>query len=327
MASLSAAEPAYGEQLKGHAGMLLFAALISGSFSLGGLAAPHIDASALTAVRFALSTGVLIAVLWVLMRFQRGEGPGAGVKLRGLGQAPWRFLLLGALYGGYFVCMFEGLRVSSPTPMSAVFTMAPLMTAGFAYLLAGQRASASLLAVLTLGALGAVWVIFDASISDILAFNLGRGEAIFLVGVVGHAIYAALLKKMRRDEPLLVFVLGVVVGAGLWVTAFGARAAVSTDWLALPAIVWITVVYLAVFTTAITASLLQYAAQRLPASKVMAYTYLPPVLVILIEGASGRGWPALEVLPGVVLIFLSLLILLGDDRLTAGRAAPERSGG
>ena len=234
--------------------------------------------------------------------------------------APWRFLLLGALYGGYFVAMFEGLRLSPPTPLSAVFTMAPLMTAGFAYLLAGQRAPGSLLAALTLGALGAVWVIFDADIGDILAFNLGRGEAIFLVGVIGHAIYAALLKQMGRGEPLLVFVLGVICGAGLCVLAFGARAVAQTDWLALPAIVWIAVVYLAIFTTASTASMLQFAAQRLPASKVMAYTYVPPVLVILIEGASGRGWPAWEVAPGVAAIIAALLILLYDGRGAEGRS-------
>lgn len=302
--------------------MLLFAALISGSFSLGGLAAPHMDASALTAVRFALSAAVLVTVLLLFTRLRKG----AGVAFTGLLHGPWRFLLLGGLYGGYFVCMFEALRLSAPMPLSAVFTMAPLMTAGFAYLLAGQRASTSLLAVLTCGALGAVWVIFDADIGDILAFNLGKGEGIFLVGVTGHAVYAALVKKMRREEPLLVFVLGVVASAGLWVIAFGARALVETDWLALPAIVWVTVVYLAVFTTAMTASLLQFAAQRLPASKVMAYTYLPPVLVILIEGASGRGWPALEILPGIVLIFVSLLVLMGDDRLIAGRPTPESSG-
>ena len=65
----------------GHAAMLLFAALISVSFTLGDLAAPHIAPSALTAARFALAAGGLIAL-------------GFGV----LGLLAGRFLLLLAVF-------------------------------------------------------------------------------------------------------------------------------------------------------------------------------------------------------------------------------------
>ena len=58
-------------------------------------------------------------------------------------------------------------------------------------------------------------------------------------------------------------------------------------------------------------------------TKVMAYTYLPPAIVILIEGASGRGWPPLEVLPGVALILLTLGLLLRDDQARRS-PAPHR---
>ena len=40
------------EKLLGHLAMLLFAALIAGSFSLGHKAAPHIGAAALNAISF-----------------------------------------------------------------------------------------------------------------------------------------------------------------------------------------------------------------------------------------------------------------------------------
>ena len=43
-----------------------------------------------------------------------------------------------------------------------------------------------------------------------------------------------------------------------------------------PAIVWVTLVYVAVAASAMTFVLLQYASLRLPAAKVMAYTYLVP---------------------------------------------------
>ena len=46
---------------RGHLAMLAFSALVAGSFSLGVLAAPHIDPGALSVARFVLA-GVLVGV-------------------------------------------------------------------------------------------------------------------------------------------------------------------------------------------------------------------------------------------------------------------------
>ena len=77
----------------------------------------------------------------------------------------------------------------------------------------------------------------------------------------------------------------------------------------MPPVVWITIFYLAIVTTAITFFLLQFAAQRLPASKVMAYGYLMPCFVILYEGLSGHGWPAPAVAAGALVTAMALVVL------------------
>jgi len=64
-----------------------------------------------------------------------------------------------------------------------------------------------------------------------------------------------------------------------------------------------------VFTTAGTFFLLQYAAMRLPAGKVMAYGYLTPGLIALYEGLAGRGWPAAPVWLGMAAILAALAVL------------------
>ena len=48
-----------GEALRGHAAMLLFAALISGSFTLGDLAVSHIDPGPMTVARYLLAVAVM----------------------------------------------------------------------------------------------------------------------------------------------------------------------------------------------------------------------------------------------------------------------------
>ncbi len=51
------------EALRGHLAMLLFALLISGSFTFGGIIAPLVDPAAMNAVRFVVATVLMGAVI------------------------------------------------------------------------------------------------------------------------------------------------------------------------------------------------------------------------------------------------------------------------
>ena len=53
---------------------------------------------------------------------------------------------------------------------------------------------------------------------------------------------------------------------------------------------------------------------RLPASKVMAYTYLVPAWVILWEVALGQPSPPALVMAGVALTVLALALLMKEER-------------
>ncbi|WP_353473849.1 DMT family transporter [Salipiger sp. H15] len=281
--------------------MLAFSAFVAGSFSLGSMAAPHIAPAALNAARFLLATAALAAV--VLAR--------GGIPRRALA-APWRYLLIGGLMSVYFVLMFEGLRTAEPVSMSAVFTLTPVMAAGFGWLLMRQRMSRRIALALAIGGLGALWVIFRADLGALLRFSPGRGEMIFLVGCAAHAIYAPMVPRLNRGEPALVFTLGTMVAGTLVLILWGWRDIVATDWRALPGIVWVTILYTTVAATALSTALIQFAAMRLPSAKVMAYTYLIPSWVILWEIALGRAAPPALVLVGVALSVVALLLLLRD---------------
>jgi len=107
----------------------------------------------------------------------------------------------------------------------------------------------------------------------------------------------------------------MLVAGALLLTLYGWRDIRATDWAALPAIVWITLVYIAVFASSATFVLLQFAAMRLPSAKVMAYTYLTPSWVIGWEVALGNGVPRALVLGGIVLTIVALAMLLRDDEV------------
>jgi drug/metabolite transporter (DMT)-like permease len=287
---------------QGHLGMLAFSALVAGSFSLGAMAAPHISPAAMTVVRFAIA-GALVGIMAALT---------TGIPRSAL-RAPWRYFVTGGLLSVYFVTMFWGLQTAAAVPVAAVFTLTPVMAAGFGWVILRQTTTPRMGIALMFGAIGAIWVIFRGDVQAILGLQIGRGEMIYFVGCVAHAIYAPLVRKLNRGESALVGTFGMMVAGFLILTAWGGRAVVQTDWAALPAIVWICLIYVSVAASAITFVLVQFGAMRLPAAKVMAYTYLVPSWVILWELALGHDHPPLNVLGGIALTMLALGLLLKDE--------------
>jgi drug/metabolite transporter (DMT)-like permease len=282
--------------------MLGFSALVAGSFSLGSLAAPLIDPAALSAVRFFLAGGVIGAAALATEGLPRSAT-----------RAPWRYGVLGGLLAIYFVAMFEGLKSAPPVSAAAVFTLTPIMAAGFGWLLLGQRLTPRITLALAIGAAGALWVIFRGNVAALVRLDLGRGEAIYFWGCVAHAAYTPMVRKLNRGEPAVIFTFGTLVAGCLLLMLWGVRSLLSTDWASLPPVFWLTLAYLVIFATATSFLCIQYATLRLPSSKVMAYTYLVPSWVILWQIALGLERPALAVLPGVLLTALALALLLKDE--------------
>ncbi len=287
---------------RGHLAMLAFSALVAGSFSLGAQAAPYVSPAALTVLRFALAGALVGAAALATTGIARSTWV-----------APWRYLVLGGLLAAYFVLMFKGLQTADAISTAAVFTLTPIMAAGFGWVLLRQITTPRMAFALTIGAIGALWVIFRADLAALMRFEIGAGEITYFWGCVAHAIYAPMVRKLNRGEPAVVFTFGMMLAGFFLLVLWGWRDVMATDWVALPAIVWVCLIYVSVAASAMTFVLLQYATLRLPSAKVMAYTYLVPIWVILWESAMGHGAPPGLVLGGVLLTILALGLLLRDE--------------
>ncbi len=285
-----------------HLAMLLFSALVAGSFSLGHIIANDIAPAALTALRFGIAAMVLGPVVWWTCGVSRDDLT-----------ASWRYLLLGGLMGAYFILMFEGLKTAQAVSASAVFTLTPVLSAIFGYILLSQLVTSRIVVALGIGAVGALWVIFRADFDLILALDIGRGEGIYFLGCVAHAFYTPLVRKLNRGQSPIVFTFGTILGALVLTLAYGFDDLMAIDYEGLRPIVWGTLIYLGVFASAASFLLIQYSTLHLPSSKVMAYTYLTPSWVTLWELALRNPLPPFVVLLGVMATILALCLLLRDE--------------
>lgn len=298
-------------EARGHLAMLLFSALVAGSFSLGAMVANQIDPLAITAARFGIAA-VIIGVAAYLT---------TGIP-RSAAQAPWRYLVLGGLFSTYFVLMFYGLKTAEPVSTAAVFTLTPVMSALAGWVLLRQITTPRIALALTIGAVGALWVIFRADWQALRAFHINSGEIIYFWGCAAHAIYTPMVRKLNRGEPAVVFTFGTLLAGFLILSLVGWPDIRDTDWVNLAPIVWFTLLFISLFATAASFVLVQFAALRLPSAKVMAYTYLVPSWVILWEIALGRPAPTALVLVGAALTAVALILLLKSEVRQPSAAKP-----
>ena len=288
-------------EILGHGAMLLFSLCVSVSYILGALVANDIEPGAITAARFLIGAIVMGALLF----FSRTLNGKSFKK-------PLRFLILGLSIVVYFVLMFEALKTASSLSLAVIFTLTPFIALFFEYFLKKTVTFRSFLAI-SLGAMGAIWVIFEGNIENLLAFKIGYGELLFFWGCVGHALYAILIPVLNHGENAASQTFGTLSAGFLLLILFFTNDVIKTSWVSLSPLIWITIIYLATIATALTFFLIQFAAKKISASKVMAYTYAVPFWVALGEIAINSRFPSSNIIFGGVIIAFALLMLISDN--------------
>ena len=155
----------------GHIAMLIFSLLVSGSFVLGSIIANLIDPDLVTFLRFVMAF-LLIAILIIFKD-----------KLYLMKDlSPWKSLILGALISIYFITMFEGLKTANSTSMAVVFTLTPLLAGLFDLIFSNRVMSIKVWITVIIAAIGALWIIFDGKVENLIQFKVGFGEKLFSLG-------------------------------------------------------------------------------------------------------------------------------------------------
>ncbi len=285
----------------GHGAMLLFSLCVSVSYILGAIVANDIEPGAITAARFLIGAIVMGTLLFISQNLKKEDF-----------RKPWRFLILGLSIVIYFVFMFEALKTASSLSLAVVFTLTPLIALFFEYFLRKKVTLRALFAIF-LGAIGAIWVIFEGNHENLLAFKIGYGELLFFWGCVGHALYAILIPILNKGENAASQTLGTLSAGFLLLILIFTNDVVETNWFSLSPLIWITIIYLATIATAFTFFLIQFAAKRISASKVMAYTYAVPFWVALGEIIINSRFPNTNIIFGGLIIAFALLVLISDN--------------
>lgn len=280
-----------------HLLMVLSAALVSTSFTVCAVVSNALDPLVLTFLRFLLASLLLLPV--VSARFD----------LRLSLSLFCRSAIISSCLVLFFWCMFLSLRYTTALNTSVIFAITPVISWTYSMILLRERIGRAQSVALFLGMAGAIWVIFRGNPWQITNVDFNRGDLIFLAGCFAMGMYTPLIKLLYRGEPMLVLTFWILVTGTIWLGLFGAGKVVAIEWSSVSLETWGWVAYLAFFTTVVTFFLTQYCILFIGPTRAMAYSYLYPCLVLLLDLALGKGMPPVSILPGVVIVLAAMIVL------------------
>lgn len=281
-----------------HGCMFLSATLVSTSFIVGKMITPHLDPAVLTLIRF-LVASLLFAPIVGRRHTLSLPTP----------QALARYSLISGALVGFFWLMFLSLRITSPLHTAAIFTTVPGLSGLYSWFILRERLGLHRALALLLAMTGALWVIFEGNLQPLLSLDLNRGDLLFFGGCLLMALYTPLVKLLHRGEPMSVMTLWVLITGCGWLLLFSVVKLPAIQWASVPAVAWIGIVYLAFFTTVITFFITQWATLHLGPTRVMAYSYLYPPLIVLLEWFMYQTLPAEKTMLGILIILPAMVIV------------------
>lgn len=281
-----------------HALMLVSSILVSTSFTVGKSIADGMDPAILTLIRF---FAAVVCFLPYILRTHGFSIPSISALLK--------YSMVSASLVVFFWCMFESLRYTSALNTSALFTLVPGIAGIYGAILIKERLGWQRIAALCCGMIGALWVIFQGRMEKLLALDCNKGDLIFLAGCFAMGLYTPLVKKLHRGEPMGLMTFWVLTTGVGWLALLSIGKIADFHWQQVETTVWAGILYLAIFCTIITFFLTQYAILFIGSTRVMAYSYFYPGLVLVLDWLLGKGLPPLTTLPGVMIVLVATIIL------------------
>ena len=277
------------------------------SFPAVGLIDADLPPMLLTALRFAIAS----LALWGLAR----RAPDCWPR----GAAWGLYAAMGLCLAGFFAAMFWAAHQTTALAMATLFVSVPLLAFLLGLAAGLERPRWRLPLILAMGAVGAL-LLARVEAAGSAGPGVGRGEAVFLLGCLASALYPVLSKwglargwlsssAAVRTFWSLALGGGVIGALGLVlepVAAFGAMRPRDA----------LVVLYLGLFSSALTFWLQQRATAVLTPGAVTAYGYLVPfvsMLLLFVQVPERLGW---QWLPGSALVLAAIGLLWRGDVLS-----------
>ena len=301
--------------LLGHFYALLVTILVALSFISSAKLARIVNPISLTFLRFIIASSVLVPIIVIQNNW-----------VKELHKVAWQGGLIGLLYAVYFISFFTSLESTTTLHTGTLYTLVPLLTAGFSIFIFKQPLSKLRFIVYLIGAVGTAWVIFDGNLKQLMAFKLNDGDYLFMIAVLATCGYSLFMKALVKDNfNISIFIFSVLGSGAIWMGAAMLLFDKPLNWERITGSYIFHISYLAIGATVMSFWFYQKAILQLDPNKATAYIYLTPAFVAIFAYLFKlESFPNLSVQIGIVVSIVATL-LLQFDRNTLKKNVKSKS--
>lgn len=248
--------------------MLFIVALLYGAnYTIAKYAMPeYVGAFGFIAIRVICTT----ILFWVLHQIIDGE------KITSK-RDYWRLAFSG-LFGVALnqLFFFKGLSLTTPINASIIMTINPVVVVVGAYFVGNENLSIKKIIGLVFGLTGAYLLITKDGASFDNDYFLGN--LFVFLNACFYAAYLIIVKKLMLKYHSLTVIKWVFLFGGLIAVPVGFPELLKVDWVNLPKVAWLSIIYVVIGVTFFAYLLNAWALKFVNSSVVGVYIYLQPVL-------------------------------------------------
>ncbi|MDX2003168.1 MAG: DMT family transporter [Chitinophagales bacterium] len=286
------------EKLKVHGALLAVNVIYGLNFNIALIAMPqYIQPFAFVLLRVLVSTLLFWLVVAVLPKERIDRQDIVRFVLCGLAGVATNQLLF-----------FKGLSLTSPINSALIMITTPIIVLILAFISGNDRVTWLKIVGVVLGAVGASLIILVRTPAD-AAHSSVLGDFYILLNAVAYAIYLVIVKPlMKKYHPMRV-IAWVFLFGGLFVFPFGVLDLTAVQWGHLPSEVWLSILFVIIFTTFLAYGLNIFALSRVSPSVVGIYIYLQPILAALIAILVYQESIGMAKILAAMLVFLGVFLV------------------
>jgi drug/metabolite transporter (DMT)-like permease len=245
---------------------MVFAALCwSGAFIAGKIGGEEVSGLEMSFYRF------LIAVI-CLYFYGKGKKISFRISLRDV------YILMGiGIFGmaGYHILFFKALRTIDVLEASAINTLNPLLSALFGFIIFREPLSRKGLLFLITAAFGVLTIVVKWNFSLLFSGKGASGTILMFSAMVILVIYSLLIRKFASGIKSVVSSFYTFTGASLFLLPFIAASGKSP--ITWSGNVWISIVFMGVFSTFLGYTIQQESISKIGVSRTNFFINFVPV--------------------------------------------------
>jgi drug/metabolite transporter (DMT)-like permease len=201
-------------------------------------------------------------------------------------------------HAAFHLCLVGALALTTPAHAALFVNLSPLFATLLAAVTLGERLGIRQLGgvLLALAGLGVIVGRGDLTGGTLLGDLLSVGCAL------AWTVYSVAAKPLLAvHPPLQITALALILGTPPLLLVGGASL-LTVPWLSLGPGTWLLLAYLSVGTIIVAYVLWYWALARASAARVLAYSYLTPVVAAAISVAMGQDTPSVALAVGAVAV-------------------------